>query len=124
MTYRVTMDETAKSDLREIARAVAEKAGDREPAKKLVHELRARCRELQIFPERGALPRDHLLVSLGYRFLMYKGYPVFYVTDHENKRVFIRSVQHEKMDYTRQTLKLVDYSLNKAHEKISKYSPD
>jgi len=107
MKYQTRMTETAKQDLRAIAWNIAEQSGEVEIAKRFITELKGKCGELKDFPHRGALPKDHILLSMGYRYLTYKSYLIFYITDEEKKIVEIIAVFHEKMDYTRMMRKYI-----------------
>ena len=101
MTYKVLFTDTAKEDLREIAFSIAEISKDRELAKHFVMELRKNCEILETFPEGGAVPRDRVLKSAGYRFLVYKDYLTFYLVDKEHALVYIMAVFNGKKDYLR-----------------------
>lgn len=101
MSYRVTITDTAKQDLRKIAIWIAEQSKDKEIARRFVNELRDECKKLDAFPKSGALPKDHFLKSLGYRFIVHKNYLIFYLTDDEKKLVTVMSVFHAKEDYIR-----------------------
>lgn len=68
MSYRVRLTETAKQDLREIAFYIADQAKDKEIARNFVNELRVSCNRLTDFPQAGALPKDHVLRSMGHLF--------------------------------------------------------
>ena len=101
MKYKLFFTDTAREDLREIAFRIAEISKDRELAKRFVRELRDNCNILETFPEGGALPRDRILKSAGYRFLVYKDYLTFYTVDKEKALVHILTVFNGKKDYMR-----------------------
>lgn len=101
MSYNVFFTDTAKADLRTIAFKIADLSKDKELAKRFVSELRQSTKRLGVFPESGALPQDRVLKSAGYRFIPYKDYLIFYLVDKEQKKVYIMSVFHGKMDYMR-----------------------
>ncbi len=101
MSWQVIMTDTAKSDLREIALWIYEQSGDADPAVSFVSALREKCRLLETQPESGAIPKDYVLKSLGYRYLTYKHYLVFYLIEPSNKKVYIHAFFNEKMDYFR-----------------------
>lgn len=107
MKYDVLFTDTAKTDLREIALFIAEESKDKAVAKKFVIELTAQCARLEAAPSIGALPRDRVLMSLGYRFLVYKDYLIFYTADDNSKTVYIQAVFNAKKDYTRVLSKLI-----------------
>ena len=107
MKYSVKLTETAKQDLREIAFYVAGQSKNRETAKKLVSELRERCRVLEDFPESGAIPHDRVLISGGYRFLVHGEYLLFYLYKAEEKTSYITAVFNAKRDYLRVMKKFI-----------------
>lgn len=71
---------------------IAQKSQDKEIAKGFVNELRVECRKLESFPNRGSLPKDRILKSLGYRFLAYRDYLIFFLADEEKRVVAIYQV--------------------------------
>ncbi len=101
MSYRVVITDTAKQDLREIAFAIVERAQEKESARRLIQELRTECRRLEEFPRAGALPKDHILRSFDYRFLVHGDYLIFYSIDEGEKAVFVLAIFHAKRDYFR-----------------------
>ena len=101
MNWNVLMTDTAKQDLREIALSIYEKSGDAEIAASFVTELREQCLGLEAFPERGAVPKDYVLKALGYRYLAYKHYLIFYLMDDTEHNVYIHAFFNEKQDYFR-----------------------
>lgn len=101
MNYEVILTDTAKEDLREIALYLARQTGDKSVAKRFVAELRDKCRELEAFPNSGALPRDRILKSMGYRFVVHKNYLLFYLVDDEKKTVSVMAIFNGKRDYLR-----------------------
>ena len=101
MSWQVIMTNTTKSDLREIALGIYELSKDRDTAVNFVTELQAKCEILETMPESGAVPKDHVLKAMGYRFLVHKHYLVFYLTDPAGCTVYIHAVFNEKLDYFR-----------------------
>ena len=101
MSYKILFTDAVKEDLREIAFHIAVISKDKELAKRFVLELQDNCRILGTFPESGALPRDRILKSAGYRFLVYKDYLTFYTVDKENSLVHIMAIFNGKKDYMR-----------------------
>jgi plasmid stabilization system protein ParE len=99
MNYDVKFTDTAKADLREIAYRIADKSGDKSVAKRFITELRERCRVLETFPDSGAFPKDRMLLSAGYRYLVHKNYLIIYSFEEEKRLVYILAVFHEKQDY-------------------------
>ena len=101
MNWNVIMTDTAKRDLREIALYIYEQSGDLESAVSFVTELQEQCLALTSFPERGAIPKDYVLKALGYRYLVYKHFLVFYLMDASEQSVYIHAFFNEKQDYFR-----------------------
>lgn len=101
MSYQIVFTDTAREDLRTLAFHIADLSKDKELAKRFVRELQETCRILESFPESGALPRDRILKSIGYRFLVYKDYLIFYTVDKENQQVCVMAIFHGKHDYMR-----------------------
>ena len=99
--WHVIMADTAKNDLREIALGIYELSKDRDTAVNFVTELQAKCEILETMPESGAVPKDHVLKAMGYRFLVHKHYLVFYLTDPAGCTVYIHAIFNEKQDYFR-----------------------
>lgn len=101
MNYTVRLTDTAKQDLREIAFWIADQSRDIDIAKKFVGELRSECKKLDHFPYSGASPKDRILKSMGYRFVVYKDYLIFYLVDEEEKYVNVMAIFNSKKDYMR-----------------------
>ena len=107
MKWQVLMTDTAKRDLREIALFLYEQSGELDVATALVSALREQCLTLEAFPERGAIPKDYVLKALGYRYLVYQHYLIFYLTDSANHQVYIHAFFHEKQDSFRHMRKRI-----------------
>lgn len=101
MNCQIIFTDTAKSDLRDIAVYLAEMSKDRNLAIRFVKELQEKTRILEAFPESGAVPRDRVLKSSGYRFLGHKDYLLFYLHIKEENKVYVMAIFHGKRDYTR-----------------------
>lgn len=101
MKYKVIITDKAKQDLREISLWIADQAKDINVAKKFVSELYDKCKKLDTFPDGGALPKDRVLLSAGYRFIRHKNYLIFYLVDETDKVVQIMAIFNEKKDYMR-----------------------
>ena len=101
MSCQIVFTDTAKSDLREIAISIAELAKDKNIAIRYVKELQESTNILETFPESGAIPRDRILKSSGYRFIAHKDYLLFYLYEKAENRVYIMAVFHGKRDYMR-----------------------
>ncbi|MCQ2529220.1 MAG: type II toxin-antitoxin system RelE/ParE family toxin [Saccharofermentans sp.] len=107
MNYSVKLTATAIQDLREIALWIAGQAKDTNIAKRFVNELREECNKLNSFPDRGALPKDRILLSMGYRFIVFKDYLIFYLTDDEKMVVNVMAIFNAKRDYMRVMRKFI-----------------
>ena len=101
MSYTVRLTDTAKQDLREIAFWIAEQSKDKEIAKRFVGELRETCKKLDTFPNAGAIPKDRVIRSEGYRFTVHKEYLIFYLVDEEKKQVNVMAIFNAIKDYMR-----------------------
>jgi len=106
MNCRIKLTDTAKSDLREIAFYIAENA-DKTTAAHFVGELRDKCKILEQFPESGALPKDRVLKSAGYRFLVHGNYLIFYLYDATENTATIMAIFHSGRDYMRVMKKFI-----------------
>jgi len=107
MSYTVRLTDTAKQDIREIAHWIVNQSKDIAIAKRFVTELRDECRKLETFPDAGAIPKDRVLKSMGYRFTVYKDYLIFYLTNENDKQVDIMAVFNAKRDYMRVMRKFI-----------------
>ena len=101
MNCKIVLTDTAKSDLRDIAVYLAEVSKDKNLARAFVLELQEKTRILEQFPECGAIPRDRVLKSSGYRFLVHKDYLLFYLYEKEANTVSILAIFNGKRDYLR-----------------------
>ncbi len=107
MSYQVRITETAKQNLREIAFYIAEHAMDREIAKRFVMALREECKRLADSPQAGALPKDRILRSFDFRYIVYKDYLIFYNIDEEHRTVNVLAIFNAKKDYLRVMRKFI-----------------
>ena len=101
MNCKIVFTDTAKSDLQKIAFYIADLTKDKQKAVLFVKDLQAQTRTLEQFPESGALPRDRVLKSSGYRFLVYKDYLLFYQYRQAEGTAYITAVFNGKLDYMR-----------------------
>ncbi len=101
MSCKVILTDTAKSDLLEIARGVAALSKDKALAVRFVRELQEETKRLEQFPESGAVPRDRVLKSSGYRFLVHGDYLLFYLYKKEEQAAYVMAVFNGKRDYFR-----------------------
>lgn len=101
MNCKVKLTATAKEDLRGIALYIAEQSGDKQIVMRFVNELKEKCDILTGFPESGAIPKDRVLMSAGYRFLVHKDYLIFYLYEKAENSAYIMAVFNAKRDYMR-----------------------
>lgn len=101
MNSQVVITDTARSDLRDIALYLADLSKDKNLAIRFVKELQEKTKILELFPESGAIPRDRMLKSNGYRFLSHKDYLLFYQYDKETNIVYVMAIFNGKRDYMR-----------------------
>ncbi len=107
MSYHIEFTQTAKNDLRDIALYIAEQSKEISIALGFVEELQNSVEQLKEFPLSGACPKDRVLCSFGYRFLVHKEYLIFYTVDDKKENVYIEAVFNSKKDYTRVLLRLL-----------------
>lgn len=93
------LTDTTNGDLLDKTFYVLEQSKEKEVALKFAAELREQCAALSSFPERGAYPKDRVLKSAGYRYLMHKEYLFFYRVLGES--VYIEGIFNAKKDYMR-----------------------
>ena len=101
MSCKVIFTDTARSDLLDIARSLAENSKDKALAVRFVRELQQETARLEQFPESSAVPRDRVLKSSGYRFLVYKDYLLFYLYEKEANTAYVMAIFNGKRDYMR-----------------------
>lgn len=101
MNYTINVTETAKNDLREIGLYIAKETQDKDVALKFLDELLARCGQLSAFPQSGAYPKDKVLKSLGYRYLVHGDYLDFYTVNEGGNRVDVVAFFNAKKNYMR-----------------------
>lgn len=98
MSCKVIFTDTARSDLLDIARILAENSKDKALAVRFVRELQQETARLEQFPESGAVLRDRVLKSSGYRFLVHGDYLLFYLYEKEKNAVYVMAVFNGKRD--------------------------
>ena len=72
---------------------------DKNQAIRFVKELQEKTKILEQFPENGATPRDRVLKSNGYRFLVHKDYLIVYLYEKSENTAHIMAVGGRKHDY-------------------------
>lgn len=101
MSCKIVFTDTAKSDLRDIAVYLADFSKDKNLATAFVRELQEKTKILEQFPESGAIPRDRVQKSNGYRFLVHKDYLLFYLYEKEANTAYVMAILNGKRDYMR-----------------------
>ena len=107
MSFKVKFTETAKDDLRGIAHYIATASGEKSVAINFVNELREKTRILENFPEIGASPRDRVMLSAGYRYLVHKDHLIFYRFESGEGTSYILAIFNAKRDYTKVMQKFI-----------------
>lgn len=101
MKYIVEYTDTAKNDLRKIVLYIAEETKNIDIALKFINEIESTIDILKDFPQSGALPKDRILLSFDYRYLIHGNYLIFYKVAENNSIVFIEAIFNAKQDYMR-----------------------
>lgn len=101
MNCKIVFTDTAKSDLREIALYIADLTKDKNRAVRFVKDLQEQTRILEQFPESGSIPKDRILKSSGYRFLVYKDHLLFYLYQKDENTAYVMAIFNGKRDYMR-----------------------
>lgn len=107
MKCNVKFTDTANDDLRDIVLYIAERSKDKQLAIHFVNALREKCKILETAPESGSLPKDRLLISSGYRFLVHDNYLIYYYYSKEDNTAYITAVFNAKRDYMRVMKKFI-----------------
>lgn len=107
MNCKVKFTATAKEDLRSVTYYIARESGDKSVAERFLKDIQKKCEILEDFPEIGAIPRDRVLMSLGYRFLVHGDYLIFYDYQRDVDTVNILAVFNSKRDYMRVMRKMI-----------------
>lgn len=107
MNILIQFTDTAKEDLGNIVLYISDRSGDKSTAVRFVTELREKCKILESFPEIGSVPKDRILASGGYRFLVHKEYLIFYRYRKQENKVYIMAIFNSKRDYTKALKKIL-----------------
>lgn len=101
MIYDLEVTATAKENYNDIALNIYEQSKSVDIAINFVRKLQADILRLKEFPNIGAFPKDRVLLSAGYRYLVCGEYLTFYTIDENVKKIYILAVFNSKEDYTR-----------------------
>lgn len=101
MSCKIVFTDTAKADLREITFYLVGLTADKSASVRFVKELQTQTQILLTFPESGAIPKDRILKSNGYRFLSHKDYLIFYRYEKSENTVYVVAIFNGKRDYIR-----------------------
>lgn len=107
MKCNVKFTDTANADLKDIVLYIAECSKDKKIAIRFVNTIREKCKILETAPESGSLPKDRILISNGYRFLVHGNYLIFYYYSKEDNTAYITAVFNAKRDYMRVMKKFI-----------------
>ena len=97
--YALKLTEEAKRNYKEIAAYVLENSGSLKTAENLLQTLRKEVFRLCDFPDIGAIPKDEILRSRGYRYMVTGEYLTFYSVNEHYREITILTVLHAKRDY-------------------------
>ncbi len=86
---------TSQDDLVEIVSYIA--ADDPTAADSFVDKMETRLESLGEFPEKGRVPREKSLRDMGYRYVVFKNYLIFYTL--EKRTVLVHRILHGARDY-------------------------
>ncbi len=101
MNFKVKLTDTAKEDLKEIARYIAEQSLDKRIAANFVNALKEKTKQLELFPESGSAPKDRVMQSAEYRFLVHESYLLFYRFEKKEGASYIVAIFNSKRDYAK-----------------------
>lgn len=87
MSYTVRLTDTAKQDLREITFWVAEQSRNIEIAKRFCMLAERLYKKPEAFPNKGIIPKDRVIRSEGYRFIVHKEYLIIYLVNEKEQLV-------------------------------------
>ena len=90
------MTDSAKQDLRDISLYIYQNTKEKNIVKKFLNELWNQCTILKDDPTIGTIPKDRVLRNLEYRYIVHKGYLLFYKVNKINKNVSIQSIVNKK----------------------------
>lgn len=99
MKYKIILTEKAVSDIDEIAAYIFQASSSVDITHNFINKIYDKMEILTTFPSSGSNPRNHALLSQGYKFLVFEKYLIFYRT--ENTTVYISSVFNSTKDYFR-----------------------
>lgn len=91
----------AKEDIENIVLYIYSLSNNKELITQLVLEIKEQIKRLEEFPNIGKGPSDTTLINLGYRFIVYKDYLIFYSFDEIKRIITIKRVINSKTDYNR-----------------------
>ncbi|MCL2320617.1 MAG: type II toxin-antitoxin system RelE/ParE family toxin [Oscillospiraceae bacterium] len=97
--YFVNITNTAKDDLKDIARYIKNELKEPDVAINLIQKIKKAIYSLDNKPYRNALVRDKDLVRFGYRFLVVGNYIVFYIILEEEQIVDIVRVIYARRNW-------------------------
>ena len=99
MKYSITYTQKAIDDLKNISDYIIYMSGSKEVAVNFINEMDNTIKILEDFPLSGFYPNNRSLKRIGYRYLVFKEYLVFYIV--KKDKVFIMTILNSKQDYFR-----------------------
>ena len=101
MKFYVKWTESAEEQLLEAALYIANSTGNVEDGRKLKNDVIEETEKLDLFPERGFIPRDRIIRKKGFRGLIIGRYIAFYKVYPDIQYVVIEAFVPMKADYKR-----------------------
>ena len=96
---KVYLSHEARRDLRAIRDYIRDELQNPDAAENTIHALREHIQSLEDMPERGVPLNTVLSIHTDYRFLVYKNYKIFYLTD--GVEIEVVRILHSLQDYMR-----------------------
>lgn len=100
MENKITFAQSALDDLNDIATYIFANSKSLEVTIKFINELREFTKEmLEKFPMSGFYPKNRSLRALGYRYLVFDNYLIFYLI--KDNEIRVNAIINSKQDYFR-----------------------
>ena len=101
MIYQIHIMDTAKTEMREIYRYIAEELNNPTAAARRISQLESAILSLKESPARFPLVRDDYLASKGVRSIVVKNHIVFFIVREKQRSVSIMRVMYARRDWMR-----------------------
>ena len=100
MENKITFSVSSEEDLNSIAQYIYLNTKNLDFAINYLNKMRAFIKErLERFPQSGFYPNSRALRGLGYRYLVYENYLIFYIIKEDEIRIM--AIINAKQDYFR-----------------------